>query len=145
MAETIYSFFLPLGQIEKYIDLSFNGNLQHIHIVLPDHVSCYRHLRSRSQALLCYALILSQITSISVCQVILSEGQEPLDESVNLTESPQVVLALKGKQFAHVQRVIFPPLKSRHQPGVKEYLKTELWEQWYFGLRTRPGVLRSTP
>lgn len=134
--QMIHLFLLLVEQIEKHLNLSFNNNLRHIHIVLPDYVGLRRRIyAAQSKAFSSYALILSQITSTSIGQVILSEGDEAQDETINLTQLPDVVLALKGKQFAHVQRVALPPLNWGNGLEAKEYLKTE-WKEW-----ERRGIL----
>lgn len=47
-------------------------------------------------------------------------------ETIDIALLPAVVSALKGKQFAQVQRVAFPPLHGDFQKPAKDYLKTEL-------------------
>lgn len=117
---------LSLEQIEKHFNLSFNNNLQRIHILLPDYIGVMRIDAARSLALLSYALLLSQITSTSMCQVILSNGDGSGDRTIRLSQLPKVVLALKGKQFTHVQKVMFPSFGWGHLLKAKEYLETEL-------------------
>jgi hypothetical protein len=122
--------------VDDFLDLSLNNNLQAIHIILPDFVGAMRRIdATRSQALAAYACILSQIRSPSLREVVLSEGPEMQSEVINMALLPSVVSALKGRQFAHVQRVVFPPLQFGLNVGAQEYLKTELSE-WY-----RTGVL----
>jgi hypothetical protein len=118
-----------LEHIEEQIDLSLNNNLQYIHTILPDFVGHMSRIHATScQALLAYACILSQIVSPSLCEVVLSEGPDMRPEVIDMALLPAVVSALKGRQFVHVQRVVFPPLGADTFAGVQEYLKTELSE-----------------
>jgi hypothetical protein len=81
------------------------------------------------RALSVYALILSQLTSPILREVILSEGIEHEPKVIDMALLPGVTAALKGRQFAHVQRVVFPSFSWR--PGdqaAREYLKKELSE-----------------
>jgi hypothetical protein len=121
---------------ENHFDLSLNNNLQCIHIILPDFVGVLRRIHAAScQALSSYACILSQIMSPSLCEVVLSEGPETQSQVIDMALLPGVVSALKGRQFAHVRRVVFPPLLAGPHAEAREYLKAELSE-W-----DRRGVL----
>jgi len=125
-----------LDHIETHFDLSLNNNLQSIHIILPDFVSVMRRINATmSQALSAYACILTQIRSPSLCEIVLSEGPEMQPEVINMDLLPGVVSALKGRQFANVRRVVFPPAHAERFKGAEAYLKTELSE-W-----DRSGVL----
>ena len=118
------------------LDLSINNNLQTVHFILPDFVgSMSPFFATNCQALSVYACILSQITSPSLCELILSEGPEMRSEVIDLALLPGVVSALKGRQFTHVRRVVFPLLYGERFDRAKKYLKTELSE-W-----DRMGVL----
>jgi hypothetical protein len=125
-----------LDHIETYFDLSLNNNLQSIHIILPDFVGVMRRIdASMSQALSAYACILSQIRSPSLREIVLSEGPEMQRGVINMDLLPGVVSALKGRQFANIRRVVFPPMHNATLKGAKAYLKTELSE-W-----NRSGIL----
>jgi hypothetical protein len=88
-----------------------------------------------SQVLSAYVCILSQILSPSLREVVLSEGSNHVMQVIDLALLPGVALALKERQFAHVRKVVFPPLFRDAFKGAKEYLKSELRE-W-----DRNGVL----
>jgi hypothetical protein len=118
-----------VDHIEKFLDLSLNSNLQTIHIILPDFVGCQRRIQAaKCHALTGFVYILSQIRSPSLREVILSEGPEMDQGLIDIALLPAVVSVLKGKQFAQMQRVVFPPLGGGLYKSAKDYLKTALSE-----------------
>ena len=66
-----------LDNVEEHLDLSVNTDLQYIHIVLPEFVGAMSVIfATRCRALSVYAIILSQVASPTLREVILSEGPE---------------------------------------------------------------------
>jgi hypothetical protein len=121
---------LPLpDHIEKCFDLSINNKLQCIYIILPVFIGCLRRIQATEcKVFTIFALILSQIRSPSLREVILSKGPETQREVIDVALLPAIVSALKGKQFVHMQRLVFPALKGDFHKCAEDYLKTALSE-----------------
>jgi hypothetical protein len=132
-----FFFFFISEHVKNHFDLSVNTSIDFIRIELPEFYP-FGPVAGQGpaicQGLASCALLLSQIKSASLCQVVLSEGPET-DAGVFDQALPELVSVLKGRQFARVQRVVFPGLDGLSYGAVKEYLKTELSE-W-----DRNGVL----
>lgn len=128
---------MMLDNVERHLDLSFNNKLQYIHFILPEFIGAMRgDFAVQCRALSAFALILSRVASPALREVILSEGPEHVPRIIDAALLPGVVAALIGKQFAHVQKVAFPPLCwGPGELAAKEYLKAKLSE-W-----DRKGVL----
>ena len=116
-----------LENFQNHLDLSFNDNLQCIHIILPDFVGAMRRiLATQCQALTAFACILSRVMSPLLRKIVLSEGPEVEWAVMDMVLLPGVVSALKGRQFADVQSVVFPPLHDWGFEDEQQYLRTEL-------------------
>jgi hypothetical protein len=130
MSKQKLTFLFPLpDHIEKYLDLSINSKLQCIHIILPDFIGSLRRTEAiKCQILTVFAIILSQIRSPPLREVILSRGPEMQRELIDVALLPAIVSALKGNQFVHIQRLVFPELEGDFYKSAKDYLKTALSE-----------------
>jgi hypothetical protein len=116
-----------LENLQNRLDLSFNDNLQCIHIICPDFIGAMRLIfATQCQALTTFACILSQIMSPLLQEIVLSEGSEVEWAVIDMVMLPGVVSALKGRQFADVQSVVFPPSHDRGFEDEQQYLRTEL-------------------
>lgn len=124
-----------LDHIEKCLDLPTFCNAS-------DFVDCHRIRGTKCHA--SFALIHSQIRSPFSREVIVRKGPEMDPEVINITLLPAVIAELKGKQFAQVQRVVFPPLDlGLYKRTAKDNLKTELSRTTgvYLFLRIFEGTL----
>jgi hypothetical protein len=116
-----------LENFQNHVNLSFNNNLQCIHIIFPEFVGAMRRIyATECQALTTFACILSGIISPLLREIVLSEGTEMEWAVMDMVLLPGVVSALKGRQFADVQSVVFPPLHDLGFEDEQKYLRTEL-------------------
>jgi hypothetical protein len=84
-----------LENFQNHVDLSFNNNLQYIHIIFPEFVGAMRHIyATECRALTTFACILSGIMSPLLREIVLSEGTEMEWAVMDMVLLPGVVSAL---------------------------------------------------